>query len=258
MAPHYPGSKSEAISASGTLKRPRRRPRSLPPAMHEFNCRTLVLSTLRGRFPPPVWRGAPRPIVRKEKQMAEPAHLRRPSGHSLRSRAPLGYQWVRQCWILGQRYGDAKKADREYALMSAAQAPLIGGLLILVFHGCDPYSGALMFCLTISALWFGIFSSVREIVAEYAVYQRERLLGLSVSAYVFSKIPLLCVVSFAQSVVLLALVFPVLASDRTAATGENLLRVAAMLGILTLTAAGGVALGLALSALALIDRKSVV
>jgi hypothetical protein len=136
--------------------------------------------------------------------------------------------------------------------MSAAQAPLIGGLLILVFHGCDPYSGALMFCLTISALWFGIFSSVREIVAEYAVYQRERLLGLSVSAYVFSKIPLLCVVSFAQSVVLLALVFPVLASDRTAATGENLLRVAAMLGILTLTAAGGVALGLALSALALI------
>ena len=165
---------------------------------------------------------------------------------------PEGYQWLRQLWILGERYWDIKKNDKWYGMILIIQAPVIAGLLTLVFYGCDPYLGALMFCLTISALWFGAFSSVRELVSEHGMYLRERLVGLKVTTYILSKIPLLCAISFAQSVILLAIVYPILTTDWKMGITENLLRALVMLCILFLTATGGVSLGLMLSALSLI------
>jgi hypothetical protein len=172
--------------------------------------------------------------------------------HRLRAYAPDAYQWLRQLWILGERYWEIKKCDRWYWVILFIQPPVIAGLLILVFHGCDPYSGVLMFCLAISALWFGAFSSVREVVLEYGVYRRERLVGLRITTYILSKLPLLYAISFAQSVILLLIIYPVLTVDWAMGMAGNLLRAIAMLCILFLTAAGGVSLGLMLSTLSLI------
>jgi ABC transport system ATP-binding/permease protein len=165
--------------------------------------------------------------------------------------APAMSRWFAQLWLLAERYWHVKSSDRSYLLTLALQAPLIGFLLMLVYYGCDPYSGALMFCLAIAALWFGAFAAVREIVAENAVYERERLLGLRIDAYVLSKLPLLCIISCAQSGILLVMIYPVLAIDNSLGVIGNLSRAFDMLGVVSLTAAGGVSLGLMLSALSL-------
>jgi hypothetical protein len=140
----------------------------------------------------------------------------------------------------------------------AVQVPLIGGLLILAFHGCDPASSALVFCMCVSALWFGVFSSVREIVSEYGVYQHERLLGLRVTAYVASKLPVLAVLSVAQVAGLVLLVYPALIAETGAGFSYHAGQAGGLFLILVLTAFGGSGLGLMLSALSLVlGRASV-
>jgi hypothetical protein len=162
---------------------------------------------------------------------------------------------LRQWWILTRRYWDLKKEDRWYLWILIFQAPIIGLLLVLVFHDSDPYSGALMFALAISALWFGAFSSIREIVSEQAIYQRERMINLKLPAYVFSKIPILFVIHVIQCLILLLMVYPGVARDIQLGIGANLSRMFAMFFILLLTASAGVALGLMLSALAILLGK---
>jgi len=163
---------------------------------------------------------------------------------------------LRQWWILTRRYWDLKKADRWYLCILILQAPFIGSLLGLVFHKSDdPYSGALMFTLAISALWFGVFSSIREIVSEQAIYYRERMINLKIPAYVFSKIPVLFGMNLIQSLILLVIVYPWVAIDRQLGMGANLSRMVAMFFILLLTASAGVAFGLMLSALSILLGK---
>jgi hypothetical protein len=132
------------------------------------------------------------------------------------------------------------------------QTPLIAILLVAVYYGCDPYSGPLMFCLAIAALWFGMFAAVRELVSEYGIYERERMLGLRIDTYIFSKIPLLWALASLQCVILVIIIYPTLALDGTLGMSGNLWRSVKMLWILCLTAAGGVSLGLVLSALSLL------
>ena len=45
-----------------------------------------------------------------------------------------------------------------------------------------------LFMLSTVAVWFGIINAAREIAKESAVLRRERLAGLSVLAYVLSKV----------------------------------------------------------------------
>jgi hypothetical protein len=165
---------------------------------------------------------------------------------------------LRQWFILTQRYWDLKKTDRWYLGILILQAPFIGLLLVLVFHEMDPYSGALMFTLAVSALWFGVFSSIREIVSEQAIYYRERKIGLKIPAYVFSKIPVLFALSFIQCLILLLLVYPGVAIDKELGISANFSRMIAILLILFLTTSTGVVLGLMLSALSILLGKQTI
>jgi ABC-type transport system involved in multi-copper enzyme maturation permease subunit len=65
-------------------------------------------------------------------------------------------------------------------------------------------TGVTVFLLGLSALWFGCSNSVREIVGEWAIYQRERMVNLSIPAYVFSKFAVSGVLCLIQCTVLIA------------------------------------------------------
>ena len=45
-----------------------------------------------------------------------------------------------------------------------------------------------LFLAGLSALWFGCTDALREIVGEHAIYKRERMAGLRLSAYIMSKL----------------------------------------------------------------------
>jgi len=165
---------------------------------------------------------------------------------------------LRQWLILTQRYWDLKKTDKWYLGILILQAPFIGLLIVLVFHQWGPYSGGLMFTFGMSALWFGVFSSIREIVSEQAIYHRERMIELKIPAYVFSKIPILFAISFIQCLILLLIVYLGVATDGDLGIGGNFSRMITILLILFLTASTGVVLGLMLSALSILLGKQTI
>ena len=45
--------------------------------------------------------------------------------------------------------------------------------------------------MAVAAVWFGCSNSAREIVSEWAVYQRERMVNLQIVPYLASKFAIL-------------------------------------------------------------------
>ena len=99
------------------------------------------------------------------------------------------------------------------------QAPLIAILLGLVFGpnlsekvevsnfvDISRATATTMFLLGISALWFGCSNAARDIVAETAIYRRERMVGLTVPAYVAAKVTILALLCSIQCGILLLVV----------------------------------------------------
>ena len=63
-----------------------------------------------------------------------------------------------------------------------------------------------VFLLALSALWFGCSNSAREIVGEWAIYHRERMVNLKIPSYVASKFAVLGGLCILQCAVLLGIV----------------------------------------------------
>jgi ABC-type multidrug transport system ATPase subunit len=145
-----------------------------------------------------------------------------------------------------------KARDLANTAILLLQAPVIAGLIVLVFGdqvsaemtGANWQEGAgatatTIFLLAISALWFGCSNAAREIVAEWAVYHRERMINLGLPAYVGSKLAVLGAVSTLQCCALVAIVH----------RGCGLeVPWQPLLAVLVLTSLVGMALGLLISA----------
>jgi ABC-type multidrug transport system ATPase subunit len=114
-----------------------------------------------------------------------------------------------------------KASDRWNTAVLFLQAPVAAVLITLVFSRvlrADPTvatwteSGArmatAMFVTALAAIWFGVSGTAREIVTEWPVYRRERMVGLSILSYLCSKITVLAVVAAVQTAMLLAIVGP--------------------------------------------------
>ncbi len=99
----------------------------------------------------------------------------------------------------------------------------------------------ILFLLGISCLWFGCNNAAKEIVKERAIYSRERDVGLKVVSYYGSKLIVLGAASILQSSLLYGGVrlFTHLAGDGWS-----------QYALLSLTSLTGVAIGLAISAVA--------
>jgi energy-coupling factor transporter ATP-binding protein EcfA2/ABC-type multidrug transport system permease subunit len=165
---------------------------------------------------------------------------------------------VRQWMTLVRRYLSIKARDTWNTAILLAQAPIIGALIVLVFGekvsdgaaaGASPsewlsFSSACattIFLMAISAIWFGCSNAAREIVGEWAIYHRERMVNLKIPSYVASKLAVLGGLCVVQCSVLLGIV-----AWGCGLEGD----LAPMLGLLVLASFAGLGLGLTVSALA--------
>ncbi|MFO0606535.1 MAG: ATP-binding cassette domain-containing protein [Polyangiales bacterium] len=206
------------------------------------------------------------------REPGKPGQQRPPS----RSTVPL----VRQFGLLLQRYAIVKRRDVAGMVILLAQAPIIGVLLAAVFYDSpklpnlwcqnqvlgmerglpqqtlatcaaaadpnrftqvDDLKGAIFF-LTVGSLWFGVSNAAREIVAEIAIYRRERMVNLSIFNYMFSKFILLTALCIVQCTVLLTIVYTSLKLGH--GTWDAFLP---MLGTMILSSMCAIALGLLIS-----------
>jgi hypothetical protein len=149
--------------------------------------------------------------------------------------------------ILENRYVDILLGEPGSLFMTLFQAPLIGGLIALRWHDCDP-GPTLNFVICLAAVWFGCVNSCREIVKESGIYQRERLAFLSIRAYVLSKFKILVALSSLQCAMLLLCVH-----YWVGIPGNK----AGLMAVLIITGAAGTALGLLISSLSSTSDKAV-
>ncbi len=168
-------------------------------------------------------------------------------------------QWVQ----LVRRNLILKFRDRAQLVILALQAPLFAFLIVLIFGalkeppnlnapGIAPSMAAakafsdlggsiaeIEFLMVVAAIWFGCNNAARDIVGEWTIYQRERMVNLKLPSYAFSKFAVLCGLCIFQCLALLGIV--------TIFCGlkGNFLET---LAVLILSSLVGAALGLAISA----------
>lgn len=123
-----------------------------------------------------------------------------------------------QMTILTRRNLTLLVRDRRNFFFLLLQAPVIALLLFLVMEpgqfgkGISAEAADLagiqktLFVLACIATWFGLINAVREIVKELPIYRRERLVNLSISAYVGSKLLVLLGLSTVQTFMLALIV----------------------------------------------------
>jgi ABC transport system ATP-binding/permease protein len=155
-----------------------------------------------------------------------------------------------QWWTLVRRNFILKKRDTGQAVITLVQAPAFAILLAAVFRLIE-YSDrneypkvplhaiAAEFLMVVAAIWFGCNNVARDIVGEWTVYQRERMVSLKLPSYIFSKLAVAAVLNLFQCLVMLGIVtlFCHLKADFLA-----------VLGILYLSSLVGSAIGLCVSA----------
>jgi ABC-type multidrug transport system ATPase subunit/ABC-type polysaccharide/polyol phosphate export permease len=160
----------------------------------------------------------------------------------------------RQWWTLVRRCLAIKLRDTTNTAILLAQAPIIALLVVLVFskhtaeevtpenwHTVANATSITVFLLALAALWFGCSNSAREIVGEWAIYHRERMVNLKIPSYSGSKFAVLGGLCFLQCAVLLGIVY-----WGAGLKGPWL----AMFLLLLLVALVGLGIGLTISALA--------
>jgi hypothetical protein len=160
------------------------------------------------------------------------------------------FQW----WLLVCRLVTIKLKDRVNTAILLAQAPIVALLLAMVFSKevsqevtdknwpqVASALGTTVFLMSLAALWFGASNAVREIVGEWAVYHRERMLNLRIGPYVASKFTVLGALCFVQCLTLMVVV-----DLGCGMMAPRLL----IFGMLMLSALVGTTVGLVLSAVA--------
>jgi hypothetical protein len=101
----------------------------------------------------------------------------------------------RQFGVLTARYLDIIRSDRMGLLLMLLIAPVLGSMDLIawpreIFHPTDGEASEAMVMLFLGAIipfLVGALSSVREIVKERAIYQRERSVNLRIIPYLLSK-----------------------------------------------------------------------
>ncbi|WP_372503706.1 ATP-binding cassette domain-containing protein [[Mycobacterium] manitobense] len=183
---------------------------------------------------------------------AQPARAAAPSFTGLR----------RQVSTIARRQVRLLVANRGY-LVFLAVLPFIVGLLPLTVagdaglggpppDGAPPFEAKHVIALTsFAAILMGVTLTVRDLVGERAIFQREQATGMSASAYLLAKIAVFGAVAVIQSAILVLVVtapgFGKPAPSRAVVLGSPMLEFFA--GIAA-TAVAAAVLGLAVSALA--------
>lgn len=143
-----------------------------------------------------------------------PPALTRPAGQ----RTPTVHRstFVRDLGIFVRRYVRLIVADRRGLVTIALQAPIIALMILAVapsgtldrFAG-EPGAGNVLMAMVLGIIYAGASNAAREVVKERPILRREQNFGISLLAYLMSKVIVLAVI-----VVLQAVVFVVLGTAR--------------------------------------------
>ncbi|MFE0461727.1 FHA domain-containing protein [Kitasatospora sp. NPDC058965] len=130
---------------------------------------------------------------------------------------PKPQSWGSQLWTLIRRYLSVIGSDKGFMALSVLLPAVLGVVSTVVpaSYGLQPNprggsnnaAGTIMLVLAIGACFSGAANSVRELIKERAIYERERATGLSRSAYLVSKIIVLGFFSLLQGTIIAAVGF---------------------------------------------------
>ncbi|WP_327363134.1 ABC transporter ATP-binding protein/permease [Streptomyces sp. NBC_01296] len=131
---------------------------------------------------------------------------------------PKAQGWGDQLWTLIRRYVSVIASDKGFmALMLILPAVLgVVSTVIPANFGLAPPkppsrfngdAGTIMLILCVGMCFSGAANSVRELIKERVIYERERATGLSRSAYLMSKVIVLGFITAIQGVVICAIGF---------------------------------------------------
>jgi len=159
---------------------------------------------------------------------------------------------MRQFFILTERYAEITYRDRRNLMLMLLQAPIIAGLLAVVFdadvfdllRGNYVQAKTLLFLMICCCIWFGTSNAAREICKEIPIYRRERSANLKIPPYVFSKVAVLFVLCMIQSMTMLGVI-----SLRIRLPDLGPIMLQKLYLVLLLASVSGLAMGLLLSAI---------
>lgn len=211
-------------------------------------------SVLRGltRRPVAAWQATYRDTTAHARWLTARRSQPGPAPTSGRRRVVSLLDGVSQWRVLAQRMLAIKAADPWSTAVLLLQAPVIGLLVQIVFaarmHAVPTRDtwpdisqavAATCFLLGLAAVWCGCANAARELVAERAIFRRERMVGLELGPYLASKLVVLGVLAAMQCAALL------LVGGRGLESG-----LAGPFATLFLAAGAATALGLCISTLA--------
>ncbi|MFJ2780444.1 FHA domain-containing protein [Kitasatospora sp. NPDC087315] len=172
-------------------------------------------------YPDHDWAGRYRGSVHYQQYSADVDSAAAQSAQIVREavRPPKPQSWGSQLWTLIRRYASVLASDRGFLALSVLLPAVVGLVSVLIPNeaglarnpksqlGINSGAATIMLILAIGACFSGAANSVRELIKERAIYERERATGLSRSAYMMSKIIVLGFFSVIQGAVISAVGF---------------------------------------------------
>ncbi|MFF2963380.1 FHA domain-containing protein [Streptomyces sp. NPDC057963] len=142
------------------------------------------------------------------------AHM--PTPQQMRPPKPQG--WTVQLWTLIRRYISVIASDKGFMGLMVILPAVLGVVSVVIpatfglappkppsrFNGA---AGTIMLILAVGMCLSGAANSVRELIKERVIYERERATGLSRSAYLMSKVIVLGVITAIQGVIICGIGF---------------------------------------------------
>ncbi|MFG2503745.1 FHA domain-containing protein [Streptomyces sp. NPDC048441] len=145
---------------------------------------------------------------------AQSVHM--PPAQAIRPPKPQG--WGSQLWTLIRRYTSVIASDKGFLGLMVILPAVLGivSVVIPADFGLGPPkppskfngdAGTIMLILAVGMCFSGAANSVRELIKERVIYERERATGLSRSAYLMSKVIVLGVITAFQGVIICGIGF---------------------------------------------------
>ncbi|MEV8022034.1 FHA domain-containing protein [Streptomyces sp. NPDC086554] len=133
-------------------------------------------------------------------------------------RPPKPQGWGSQLWTLIRRYSAVIASDKGFLGLMVILPAVLGivSVVIPADFGLGPPkppskfngdAGTIMLILAVGMCFSGAANSVRELIKERVIYERERATGLSRSAYLMSKVIVLGVITAFQGVIICGIGF---------------------------------------------------
>jgi ABC-type multidrug transport system ATPase subunit len=134
------------------------------------------------------------------------------------TRPPKQQSWLSQLSTLVRRYVSVIASDRGFILLSLLLPAVLGFVSMIIPSPAglgptpgstpiNPNASTILLIMAVGACFSGAANSVRELIKERVIYERERAVGLSRSAYLMSKVVVLGVISVVQGVLICGIGF---------------------------------------------------